>query len=289
MAFAPKQLQVQFSLANGVFQGGGNSKTLSYPTRMSAKIANAGPPAMGQLDLDVYGMTLSDMNQLTSIGKQINGVSQNTIIVLAGDVGGTLSKVFEGTIGYAWMDGQNQPQTVFRVQAYGGLYHKVAPAASTSINGSADVATTMSKLAGQMGLSFENNGVSAKLSCPYFPGSLMNQAQACAQHAGIEMDVSNDTLAIWPTNGSRSGDPVEVSAQTGMVGYPAVTQAGVIVKALFNPSLKRGGQIKITSEITAACGTWTVMNMNYHLESMVPGGAWFAEMMAQRIGYSEQP
>lgn len=289
MTFAPKQIQVQFSLASGVFQDGGNSKTLSYPTRMSAKISNAGPPAMGQLDLDVYGMTLSDMNQLTSVGTQINLVSQNTIIVMAGDVGGTLSKVFEGTIGYAWMDGQNQPQTVFRVQAYGGLYHKVAPAASTSISGSADVATTMSKLAGQMGLTFENNGVAAKLSCPYFPGSLMNQAQACAQHAGIEMDVANGTLAVWPTSKSRSGSAVQISPDTGMVGYPIVNQAGVRVKVLWNPSLKRGGQIQVTSQIKPACGTWTVLSLDMHLESMVPGGAWFAEMTASRLGYTEQP
>lgn len=289
MTFSQKQLQVQFSLANGVFEGGGNSKTLSYPMRMSAKIKNAGPPAMGQLDLDVYGMSLSDMNQLTSIGTQINTVSQNTVIVMAGDVGGTLSKVFEGTIGYAWMDGQNQPQVVFRVQAWGGLYHKVAPASSTSINGSGDVATIMSNLAGQMGLSFENNGVTAKLSNPHFPGSLMNQAQACAQHAGIEMDVSSGTLSIWPTNANRDGAVVEISAETGMVGYPAVAPMGVSVKTLFNPSLKRGGKIAVQSEIKPACGTWVIYNLDLDLESMVPGGAWFADIGASRIGYTEQP
>lgn len=153
----------------------------------------------------------------------------------------------------------------------------------------ATLAPSCRSLPGEMGLSFENNNINAKLSCPYLSGSLMNQAQACAQHAGIEMDVSNGTLAIWPTTGSRSGARIEVSATTGMVGYPAVTQAGVVLKAQFNPSFKRGGQINITSEITAASGPWTVINLDYHLESMVPGGAWFAEMMAIHLGYKAQP
>lgn len=290
MTFQQNALQVQFSLANGVFQGGGNSLQIGYPSRVRARIANAGPPSLGQLDLEVYGMSLSDMNQLTSIGTQINLVTQNTITLSAGPAsGGTMAKVFEGTIVYAWMDGQNMPDVFFRVQAYAGAFEKVAPAASTSINGSADVATLMQGFASQMGLSFENNGVSGKLASPYYPGSLMNQAQACAQAAGIEMDVSNGTLAIWPTNSSRSGAAVNISPQTGMIGYPTLNQAGVIVRTLFNPSIKRGGTIDVTSEITPASGTWTVYNLGINLEAMIPNGNWCTEVFASRIGYSEQP
>jgi hypothetical protein len=291
VTFQKNALQVQFSLANGVFAGGGNTLQIGYPSRISARIGNAGPPSQGQLDLAVYGMSLSDMNQLTQLGTQINLVGQNTVIVSAGNADDTnsMAKVFEGTVAYAWMDAQDQPNVVFRAQAYAGLYHKVAPAASTSINGSADVVTLMQKFASQMGLSFENNGVSAKVSSPYYSGSLMMQAQACAQAAGIEMDVANGTLAIWPTNGSRQGSPIDISPQTGMIGYPIVNQGGIRVKTLFNPSLKRGGTINVTSQITPASGKWNVLNLDIDLEAMVPGGNWYTEMTASRLGYSEQP
>jgi hypothetical protein len=288
MPFAQHQLRATFRLTNGVFEGGGNSLTLSYPTRMSAQIVNAGAPSLAQIELSVYGMSLSDMNQLTSLGTQINLISANELLLEAGDVGGQLSKVFEGSLVYAWADLAGTPDAIFRVIGAPGAFHKVAPAPSTSINGSADVATLMQGFASQMGLSFENNGVTAKIASPYYWGSLMNQAQACAQAAGIEMDVSNGTLSIWPTGSSRSGSAIDISPTTGMIGYPVFNQAGIAVRTLFNPSLLRGRKINVASEITPACGIWIVYNFELNLESVIPNGNWYAEMSASRVGVPPQ-
>ena len=43
----------------------------------------------------------------------------------------------------------------------------------------------MADLAKIMGLAFENNGVDARLSKPYFDGTALTQVRTCAQAAGI--------------------------------------------------------------------------------------------------------
>jgi hypothetical protein len=72
MSFVQRQLRATFRLTDGVFDGGGNSLTLSYPTRMSAHVTNMGGPASAQLELSIWGMSLSQMNQLTTLGTRWN-------------------------------------------------------------------------------------------------------------------------------------------------------------------------------------------------------------------------
>ncbi len=91
------------------------------------------------------------------------------------------------------------------------------------------------------GTCFENAGVTAKLANPYFGGTLLTQAKAIARHAGFDMFIDKNTMAIVPPKKSRSGGAIVVSPETGMVGYPQFNQAQVIVTALYSPEYKIGG------------------------------------------------
>ena len=288
MAFTNKALSFSFALANGSFgSSGGNSATLSG-LRASCKITNAGPPSMGALSADIYGLPLSMMNQLTMLGTQQNLVGQNTIIVQAGDAGGTMATVFQGNIDFAFVNAQSQPDVSFHIEAHAMSYLAVKPVVSTSVQGSGDVAQMMQTLAGQMGLTFQNNGVSTKLANPYLSGSGWTQALTLAQHSGIAMDVSNGTLTIAPPGQMSQDSAIMVSPQTGMRGYPAYNQAGIIVTTLFDPTqnLKRLSTITVQSDLTPVCGNWNVVGLDYELESMVPRGEWFAIATCVRVGSS---
>ena len=71
-----------------------------------------------------------------------------------------------------------------------------------------------------------------------------------------------------------------ISPDLGLVGYPTFTYQGVIVKALFNSSLKYGSLIEVQSSLKPATGTWVVTNLTYELESETPNGAWFMRIEA---------
>jgi hypothetical protein len=168
-------------------------------------------------------------------------------------------------------------------QNYGGYGIMMTPVPPSSFSGAASVATIMASFAEQAGMGFENNGVTAVLSNPYFPGTLGSQIKACARHANINFMIdptkgANGTLAIWPKNGYRGGAAVPVSAKTGMVGYPRYTQYGIDVDMLFNPNLVFGGLVDVTSELQAACGTKAIYTMVHEIECLTPNGEWLTSV-----------
>jgi hypothetical protein len=105
------------------------------------------------------------------------------------------------------------------------------------------------------------------------------QALTLAQHAGIEHLIDKGTLAIWPpSQGRQSAGTLTVSPQTGMVGYPLFNQNMIIVKTLFDPSITYGGTMQVQSDLTPACGSWLINNVELELDSMTPHGKWFATL-----------
>lgn len=286
MTFSRRHIDLEFRLGEGAFGDGGHNTVKVSGLRVSANISKAGGVSMTSLQLRVYGLPLSVMNQLSTLGKPLVAGRKNTITVEAGSDDTGQSVCFIGTIFQAWADLTSSPDGVFLVEAHTGLLDALRPLPPTSINGSADAATVISGLAQQMGYTFENSGVSVQLSYPYFSGTGRDQAYACAQAANIDILIDGTTLAIWPKTGSRKGASVLLSKDTGLVGYPTWTANGLVLTSLFNPNITFGGNVEIKSIITPACGTWTVFKVDHDLESEVPGGKWFTRLEATVLGHT---
>lgn len=283
MTFAKKRIDVSFSLANGNFGSGGNSANLSG-LRVQAMIENAGNQSMGQLECAIYGLPLTMMNQLTTLGTNFNLTPNNTITLSAGDDGGAISPVFKGTISVAFADMRAAPQTCLRVSAYAGLTAAVQPAQPTTVAGSQDVSTLMKQIAEKGQLTLEDAGVNCKVMNPYLPGAPRQQALALAKAAGIDMTIDRDKLVIVPVDKVRQGAVPLISPETGMVGYPAYRQGGIDVTTLFNPNFQQFGSVKVQSDLKPACGTWRVVRLDYDLESETPRGKWYCTLGLTNLG-----
>lgn len=285
MSFARRLIEVTFQLGEGAFGESGTNTVTLAGLRMTSKIVKAGGRSMGTASIRINGMTLSLMNQLSTLGQLVQLTRRNTIAIAAGDEGSTLGTVFVGTITNAWIDFQGAPDVAFQVEAHAGLIEALAPCPPSSFKGSADVAVILSGLATQMGLPFENNGVSVILSNPVFNGSARDQALAAVEHAGIEWNgLDNGVLAIWPRGGARGSTAPLISPETGMVGYPAYTSKGILVRTLFNPSIGYGQKIVVQSSVQPACGEWNVYSLDHNLDTLQPNGQWFSTLEACRPG-----
>jgi hypothetical protein len=285
VAFAQRLINTTISLASGQFAGGGNSAALTG-LRTSLKIENARGQSQGRFEMAIYGMTLSMMNQLTTLGTQYTQRGNNSITIDAGDTINGVSTIYMGKIQDAWLDGQAQPMVPFRMSGFSVGYQAVKPTPPTSFKGATPVATILGGLAGQLGMTLENNGVTAVLSNPYLSGDAHSQVVAACKAAGCEYTYDNGTLAICPPNGARAKTPVLISPQTGLVGYPMFRESALILRVLLNTEVAALCPITVQSDIQAACGQWTVNSVNYELESMVPHGKWF--MIVSTTGYSQQ-
>src|SRR5712691_8451722 len=270
MAFTQKLINVTFTSGSGGF----SPLNLTGLRVTCHTIAGAGD-SMIECDIRGYGMTLSHMNQLSTLGWRVLKPGGDKVSVYAGDASG-MSLVFTGTIWQAVSDFQGGPNLPFHVVAHAGSRESALKVKPTSINNkSADVAQIAQQLAGQMGLQFENSGVNIKLAYPYLPGTARTQMAQLAKHANINWTIDRETLAIWPSDGNRSGASPLISPHTGMVGYPSMSSVGIKLKTLFNNELRIGGQVQVESSVTTANGTWTIYKIEHNLQALTPNGEWF--------------
>lgn len=284
MAFKKRAIRTSFTLGEGNFGLDGSNNLSLQGNRVSCVVTKAGGPSMGSLQLTIYGMTLSQMNRLSTLGMAVQTVRRNTITVEAGDDESGYATVFIGTINAAWAAMEAMPEVAFQVEAQTGLLEAVSSAPPASFPGPVSVASAMSSLATQMGLSFQNSGVSVVLPPSYYYGSPRNQAMQIARDANIEWVIDNNVLAIWPKGQARNGMPPLISPETGMVGYPSFTSLGVELRTLFNPSVGYGQKITVQSSLDAANGDWVVYGLDYELDANLPNGSWFTTIRAARPG-----
>ena len=108
-SFLQRFLQVQLTLNSGEFADGSNSKIIDS-LAMTASIEKLGPPDFGKASVEIYGMLLEDMEQLTTLNFQPLFVSRNYINIFAGDDVNGMSQVFAGTITSASADFNSQPR-----------------------------------------------------------------------------------------------------------------------------------------------------------------------------------
>jgi hypothetical protein len=124
-------------------------------------------------------------------------------------------------------------------------------------------------------------GVAASLDVPYeftatdrqvdnysFNGGTLNQVRKLNLIGGVlaYIDPKSNTLIVHDSDKARPGAVILVSADTGMVGIPQVTEVGVIVKVMLAPSYQLGGRIEVVSEINpAANGTYFIYKINFDI------------------------
>jgi hypothetical protein len=281
LAFVNRLINLQFTKGQGTFTGSGTSTlTLSgLRVRFSAQLADTAQMAA---QLQVYGMSLSQMNDLSTLGLQfnINAIGKNTVTVSAGDSDNPPAAMYSGQILVAYLDATAAPQVAFTVLSHTLGFISSAPANASSYSGSTDVATACQNIANRADLNFENNGVSAKLNNHYMDGSLGDQLANVCDASDTQYTIDNNTLAIWPRGQARGGIVPLISPATGMWGYPVTNgYFGMIVRTVFNRDIKMGGTVQVESPtIQAANGTWFVRELAHELESLVPGGQWYSTL-----------
>ena len=259
--------------------------------RASVNCAISGGAGLATADIQVFGLTLSRMNEFSTVGLLPTAFRPNNVIIEAGDDVNGMAKIFEGTIQSAWADFNAAPEVSFNIAALGGLAESLMLIPPSSFPGSVDAANVIEGLAAQMGRGFENNGVSVILSKPCYPNCALQQAKACASAADINLALDKGVIAIWPRNGHRAGDAELISGETGMIGYPSFTSTGIMVSTRFNPRVEFGKRVEVESSVQqgnanhGANGIWVVVNLVHDIEAEVPGGKWLTHMQLARPGY----
>lgn len=278
-----KQLRFVVTLGTGKFGSSNNDTIVLQGFRATADIDKAGGMMMGTLRAKIYGVKQADMNSVTTLQWKTGTLIPNTVEVYAID-GPAETLVFAGNIVNAWADYQSMPDVFLHIQAQSAFFNALKAIPPRSFKGGVDVASVMAQIARDLGYTFENNGVTARLVDVYLPNTGMEQAKDLARAAGCDLYLDDKILAITPPNVPRRVIIPLISPASGLVGYPTFDGVGVNFQTLFNPAITFGGSIKLETDVQQAAGEWVVTSVGHRLESEKPGGAWFSNVRGNQNG-----
>lgn len=277
-SFIRRKMQVHLTLRAGTFADGSNSKIIS-DLAMSASVEKLGPPDFGKCSVSIKGMALDDAQQLTTLAfNPLNAyTARNYVNIFAGDDLSGFSQIFAGTItsaGAEFADGQ--PGVNFKLEGQIGFMGSVTPASPNAINGTQPAASFIEKQALAAGMTFENQGVSATLSNCIFNGSAIQQARQAANMVDAELITDDDKMILLPRNGVRDkGQMFLINKDSGLLGYPKITQSGVEIKTIFNPAYRFAQCFELQSIVPKTSGIWRIVKLTHKISANDPkDGSW---------------
>lgn len=293
--FVKRAITVEFQLGTGAFGEAGAPNTVRVSgLRVQCNVTQTtGGPAMGTAQIRIYGLKTSLLNQLASLQTAVTLMRQNTVTVMAGDsTQENLPVMFTGQIVRSLVDFGGAPDVCLNVIAVGGAFAALKPVAAISFPGPADTKVIFKAIADSMNAPLEYSGPSVILKTPNYSGTAIDQMKACAQHANLNAELDADgILAVWPLGGVRGAyEPLEVSAETGMIGYPSYSSGdyqGLAITMLFNPKLRQGLPVNVKTSLPASLvpnGAWAIFDISHAIESESPGGQWMSTFNARYLG-----
>lgn len=289
-SYTQKRIEVRVTLAEGNFAASKNNAGNTKIIRLASDVTISKPGGKEKpgASIKIYNMPLADMEQLTLLAFRPLKSSKNVVAVYAGDENG-LSLAFSGDITAAVPDFTGTPDPVFEISAVTGYEASITAVKPYTAGGEQDVPSVLEQLAKNMGFTFVNRGVTARLRNLCLMGGPMEQARALAEAARLDLIVDDGELVAAPrgtlrVDATEQNTPVW-SASSGLLGYPGFDNKGIVARGIYEPRLLIGGPLRIASMVPKASGLWRITSLTHHLQSGLPrGGAWESSVKAAYVG-----
>lgn len=286
-SFQKKKIRVTLALGqDGLNFDDKNNTVIIEDMRVSATVNGGRGAVQPSAQVMIYGLSMQILNRITKIkwnteAKKLNSIRLET----SSDGGKTYSTLYYGTIIFASPNFSSSPEVILTIDSITAFNHQIQPVKPVSFKGEVDVAAVIEQICKNMGMRFENNGVTAKISNPYLPQPSLGQIAELCKAVDAQMVVDMDTVAIMLSGQPRKLQIPVISANTGLIGYPTPTIQGVDFQCLFDPFVRFNGMVEIKdSIIEMANGRWHIYGLTHYLESEVAGGKWFSQVHADQVG-----
>lgn len=285
MAFVARQIDISLRLASGSLNSNGDNVVNLAGHKCDLLLENVGSALLrSQAQLRIYGMSQSDMYKFSTQGRTAIQLKNDEITIHAGDALSGVREVFTGTMNYAIVNMAGAPDVSLEINAVPGQFYQMLPAAANSYPGAGSVADIIKGLAAQMGFGFENHGVTTQLSDHYLHGTLINQIDDVARAAGIICCMERGVVKIWPNDGEQNSPVIDLSPQTGLIGYPTFNPYGLTADMEFRADLQVGRKVRLTTSVPQASGDKIIARVRHELSTQTHQGAWKSTVVLTEKG-----
>lgn len=286
MAFNRKRIRLTLKL-NGkdeVFTSDNKNKLSAVGLRISAEVSfGYGSPAP-YARVRVYGLPQETMNKLITAKFQQVKTLRSLITIEAAEGEGDFAQVFSGGIFMALPEYSEAPNVSLVIEAISAVFESKLPTPAESYEGSHSVSEIISGICKRIGFSFESNGVNAMVENPYLTGSDLEKIRWLCVNNDLDLYLGNNSVAIAPKGAPRNIKIAVISPDTGLIGYPVITNIGATFKCLYDPSIQFGALVRVKgSEIELCNGEWRVYGLRAQLETEMDSARWFMEIVGSNL------
>ena len=124
-----------------------------------------------------------------------------------------------------------------------------------------------SGVAKNLGLSLNNQATERTINNYSYNGNAADEVINLNKY-GAQAYVDDTQLVLKEAALPLSGEVVNLSQDTGMIGLPEVTEKGLKVTFLFNSAAKLGGAVNVTSQLNpAANGLFVIYKLNFQIDT----------------------
>lgn len=274
-SFRRRKIRVQITLSKGQFKNGEGNTIILNDFGVAVKIEKNGPPEFGKASVEISCLSLDVMSQLSTLNMHPLFTRRNFLNVFAGDEFSGLSQIFAGSITSATADFNSAPEVKFKIEARIGYWGSVTAQGQGVVNGKQPASDFIAAQAKAAGLMFENQDVTAQIQNSVFTGSPIEQARQAANQIGAELIIDDEKMILIKNGAGVKGTVPVISATSGLLGYPVMSQNGIECKAIFNPDFRFAGLVEIQSMVPKVAGQWRIIKLTHSLAANLPNaGQW---------------
>jgi hypothetical protein len=188
-----------------------------------------------------------------------------SVIVRAGRVSYGTTQIYRGNIASAH---PTQPPDVSVVlKCMTGNFFK-GNIISRSSPGTVNLSQLAKQIAADNNLALHFQAQEKSIANYQFTGGSLNQVDKLSALGGLNVYVDDGTLVVKTINEPLNRTFRVLSAETGMVGIPEITEQGVKVKYLLDNTTKLGGGMVINSKIYPAVnGNYVIFKLGFEIAS----------------------
>lgn len=223
-------------------------------------------PLQNTCEVTIANLTKETRNYLLTETSPFNAnKTPKRLVVEAGRVGLGVTRLFSGEI---TSSSPSQPPDIrLTLKAQTGSFAKgrVVARSGQAVQSLQAIAQ---QVAADLGVSLDFQATDRQIANYMFNGSALRQVDALQAAGGVDAFVDDDVLVVKDRAKPLQGRVRLLSAQTGMVGVPEVTEQGVKVKMLLDTSTVVGGALELTSALNPAVnGLYSIYGLDFEVAS----------------------
>jgi hypothetical protein len=285
---AEKKARVTVSVTRADASGNQTPETYTFVQHRMKINVRQGGNQIGNAKMEIFGVPEDTMNNIARLFLETLTPSNTDTVEIDVWNGNDYMPFFSGVITWSAVNGAGMPAVSLIIEANASFALSNATASPYSNAGPVNLQDCLTSIISPQGFTVDYAATAPQylLTDVRAPGSPLEQvAHVMSAFDDLTWFVNLQRLVIREANAPYSADAISIAADNGMMRLPVYSSSALQLDTLFNPQIRPGVALDVTTEFDFVNRTlWVASVLSHQLEPSVPGGQWTTSIAAASYG-----